>query len=183
MGHSPRLSPTTAPAVLASILCTLLAWSWAGCDSPEDALAPATVSAPAEAAAAAPAAPGQPARLEPSPFQIPCGGEGIRVEEFTPSDSILVASLEFEVPDSSAGLSLDWIGPYLDLDPTPAYANLPFLKVVVMEWTTTRTGATTRHSMKIGWPPFREASLRVRSARPECESVITCSKDGCEVTS
>ena len=180
MGHSARLPPTTAPAVFAAILGVLLAWPWAGCGSAEDGLAPTTVPAPGEAAAAAL---GQRAGLEPSPFQIPCGDVGIRVEEFTPSDSILVASLGFEVPDSSTGVSLDWVGPYLDLDPTPARPELPFLEVVVIEWRVTRAGATTRHLMKIGWPPFREAGLRVRSARPECQSVITCSRDGCEVTS
>ena len=121
--------------------------------------------------------------MEPSPFQIPCSGAGIDIEDFTPSDAILTASLAFEVPDGSAGVSLDWIGPYLDLNPRPADGDLPFLEVVVMEWTTSRSGASTRHLMKIGWPPFREAGLRVRSARPACESLITCSEDGCEVTS
>ena len=80
-------------------------------------------------------------------------------------------------------MSIDWVGPYLDLNPVPAFGDLAFLEVVVMEWTTSRNGVSTRHLMKIGWPPFREAGLRVRSARPACESVITCSKDGCVVRS
>ena len=181
MGHAQGWSPTSAPVLPAAILCALLAWAWAGCGPADNMMAPTTVAPPAETAAAAD--PAQPAGLEPSPFQIPCGGAGIRVEEFVSSDSILIASLAFEVPDSSAGVSIDWVGPYLDLDPVPAFGELPFLEVAVMEWTTSRDGASTRHLMKIGWPPFREASLRVRSARSACESVITCSRDGCEVTS
>ncbi len=180
MGDSVRLS-RTVPAGRAAILGAFLAFPWAGCGPADNMGAPTTVAAPAETAAAA--APAQPAGLEPSPFQIPCSGAGIEIEDFTPSDEILTASLAFEVPDGSAGVSLDWTGPYLDLNPRPADGDLPFLEVVVMEWTTSRTGASTRHLMKIGWPPFREAGLRVRSARPACESLITCSKDGCEVTS
>ena len=182
MGHSRVWSPT--PALPAAILGALLAWPWAGCGSAEDVMAPATVPTPREVAGPTESAAdlGRPAGLEPSPFQIPCSGAGIRVEEFTRSASIAIASLAFEVPDSSAGVSLDWAGPYLDLNPRPQFAELPFLEVVVMEWTTSRNGASTRHLMKIGWPPFREAILAVRSTTPDCESVITCSGDGCVVT-
>lgn len=177
-------SPTMAHAVRAGVACALLAWLQAACGPAGEALAPTTVSAAAESAEPT-VGPGQ-ARspsVELPAFQIPCGGAGIEVEEFTASDSILVASLAFEVPGSSAGVSLDWIGPYLDLNPRPAGSTLPFLEIVVMEWTTTQDAGVTRHLMKIGWPPFREANLRIRSAGAGCESSIACSKEGCEVTS
>ncbi|MCY4056385.1 MAG: hypothetical protein OXG44_00140, partial [Gammaproteobacteria bacterium] len=63
------------------------------------------------------------------------------------------------MPYASAGVSLDWVGPYLDLDPVPASPSLPFLELVVMEWTTTQRAGVTRHLVKIGWPPFREVVL------------------------
>ena len=127
--------------------------------------------------------PGRPAALEPSPFQIPCGGAGIRIESFTPSGSILTASLAFEIPDTATGVLIDWVEPYLDLEPVPAFGRLPFLELVVMEWRTTRSAAASRHLVKIGWPPFRDAVMRVRSATTGCESTVACSSDGCEVTS
>ena len=171
---------TAKRAVRAGAACVLLAGLWAGCGSEEGPVAPPTVPAPFESASVTdPGAAG----LEPSPSRIPCDGAGIEIEEFTPSDSILTASLAFDVPDASTGVSLDWVGPYLDLDPTRGSTSLPFLEIVVMEWTTTPKAGATRHLMKIGWPPFREAHLRVRSAGTKCESFITCSKEGCEVTS
>ena len=173
-----------AHAVRAGVACALFAWLQAACGPAGEALAPTTVPAAAESAEPT-AGPGQaPSAGMQRPFsEFPCAGAGIEVEEFTSSDSILVASLAFEVPGTSTGVSLDWVGPYLDLNPKPAYSSLPFLEIVVMEWTTTESDGVTRHLMKIGWPPFREANLRIRSAGAECESFIVCSGEGCEVTS
>ena len=147
-------------------------------------MAPITVPA-ADESAEPTAGPGQvPSAGKQLPLsEFPCAGAGIQVEEFTSSDSILVASLAFEIPDTSAGVTLEWVGPYHDLYPIPAYPILPFLEIVVTKWTMTRSGGVTSHLMKIGWPPFREANLRIRSAGAECESFIACSAEGCEVTS
>lgn len=174
-------SANAAHAVRAALTCALLAWLQGACGPPGEPPTPTTPS-PAASAQLAVAPEPFPAS-EWSAAQTACSGAEIYVEEFTKSDSILGASLAFEVPNTSAGVSLDWVGPYLDLDPRPASSSLPFLELVVMDWTTTQRAGVTRHLMKIGWPPFREVVLNVRSAAARCESVITCSADGCEVTS
>lgn len=179
-----RPSANTGHAVRAAVTCALLAWLQGACGPAGEPPAP-TTPAPAASVqlAASPASPEPSPLLELSATQTACSGAETQVEEFTQSESILGASLAFEVPNTSAGVSLDWVGPYLDLDPRPASVSLPFLELVVKEWTTTRRAGVTRHLVKIGWPPFREVVLNVRSATEGCESSIRCSADGCEVTS
>ena len=177
-------SPIMAHAARVGVACALLAWLQAACGPGREAVAPITVPAAdgsAEPTAGPAHAPSAGMQLPLSEF--PCAGAGIEVEEFTSSDSILVASLAFEVPDTSADVTLEWVGPYLDLYPRPASSSLPFLEIVVTEWTTTQSAGVTRHLIKIGWPPFREANLSIRSAAADCESFIACSEEGCEVTS
>ena len=173
---------TRLTAVRAAVSCALLALLQSACGPAGASLAPTTVIPQISSAQLAAGSEPAPSR-ELSAAQATCSGAEIHVEEFTKSDSILGASLAFEVPNTSAGVSLDWVGPYLDLDPRPASPSLPFLELVVMEWTTIQRAGVTRHLVKIGWPPFREVVLNVRAAAARCESSITCSADGCEVTS
>ena len=174
-------SAHAAHAVRAVVTCALFPWLQGACGPAGEPPAP-TTPPPASFAQLA-AAPEPSPSPELSAAQTVCSGAETQVGEFTKSDSILGASLAFEVPNTSAGVVFDWVGPYLDLHPTPASSSLPFLELVVMEWTTTRRAGVTRHLVKIGWPPFREVVLNVRSATEGCESSITCSADGCEVTS
>lgn len=123
-----------------------------------------------------------PTRL-PAVIGNPCPGATVRSDPPTRNGDHNYVQLVLEWETRSRGASFDWNGPYLDrsgnrFDPEGFKA----LEVSLADWSVETTGALTRHTLGVRWPPFAEFGLELQSGNGSCNlPMVVCASSGCEL--
>lgn len=123
-----------------------------------------------------------PTRL-PAVLGNPCPGATVRSDPPTRNGDHNYVQLVLEWENRSRGASFDWTGPYLDrsgnrFDPEGFKA----LEVSLADWSVETTGALTRHTIGVRWPPFAEFGLELQSGNGSCSlPMVVCTAGGCEL--
>lgn len=123
-----------------------------------------------------------PTRL-PAVLGNPCPGATVRSDPPSDNGSHNYVQLVLEWENRARGASFDWAGPYFhqsggSFDPN----RLIPLEVSIADWSVETTGALTRHTIGVRWPPFAEFGLELQSGSGSCDlPMVVCSTSGCEL--
>ena len=122
----------------------------------------------------------------------PCVGTAVRGTPPTMERDTARTTFFLDFAVGSEGVTFDWFGPY-DGDEAPVdfigerMGRTPGLQVIMLDWTTQRTGSMVRHKMDFAWPggryPGLEAGVRFRSDDGACagEPTAICTESDCEL--
>ena len=122
----------------------------------------------------------------------PCAGTTVRGRPPQVEYESARTTFFLEFATGSRGVVFDWFGPY-DGDDTPVdfagreMGRTSHLQVIVLDWTTERSGRMVRHRFDFEWPggrhPGLEAGIRFRSDDGACtgEPAAICTETGCEL--
>lgn len=126
--------------------------------------------------------PSPPTRL-PAVLGNPCPGATARSDPPTRNGDHNYVQLVIEWETRARGASFDWTGPYFHESGGSFNPNrLIPLEVSIADWSVETTGALTRHTIGVRWPPFAEFGLELQSGSGSCDlPMVVCSTSGCEL--